>query len=426
MVRRFDMRKKRILLLIGLPLLVALVLVLLFFKPGKTEESSIAVPVTSGPLEITVTTTGELEARRSENIFGPSGLRAVRIWQVKIDDIIPDGTLVGEGDYVATLDRSEISNRIRDEESELEKWRSQYTRTRLDTSLELRNARNELVNLRYALEETKITLEQSKFEPPATIRQVQIELEKAERAYEQAVQNYQLRLDKARASMQEVAASLEQSRRKYEQLMEVLKEFTVVAPRPGMVIYKRNWDGAKQGIGATVSAWDNVVATLPDLSEMISRTFVNEIDISKVQVGQTATVSIDAFPGRKYAGEVIEVANIGEQMRNSNAKVFEVKILLQGSDSILRPAMTTQNVITTRVIEQVLSLPIECVHTEDSVSYVFMAGSRSVRREIRTGEANDMRIIIEDGLKEGAMVLLNRPADVTKYRLEPLATGKAK
>ena len=69
-----------------------------------------------------------------------------------------------------------------------------------------------------------------------------------------------------------------------------------------------------------------MVATLPNLSAMNSKTFVNEIDISKVAVGQTAEIEIDAFAGKKFSGEVFEVANMGEQLKNSNAKVFEVII----------------------------------------------------------------------------------------------------
>src|SRR5690606_2594225 len=101
---------------------------------------------------------------------------------------------------------------------------------------------------------------------------------------------------------------------------------------------------------STMSSWDNVVATLPNLNEMISKTYVNEIDISKVKTGQKVQIGVDAFPDRKYTGEVTEVANIGEQMRNSNAKVFEVRIRVNEFDSILRPAMTTKNTIITSVI----------------------------------------------------------------------------
>jgi multidrug efflux pump subunit AcrA (membrane-fusion protein) len=185
-----------------------------------------------------------------------------------------------------------------------------------------------------------------------------------------------------------------------------------------MVIYKRNWDGSKMGIGATVGAWDPVVAELPDLTKMISKTYVNEIDISKVKVGQPVEVGVDAFPEKEFTGEVIEVANIGEQMKNSNAKVFEVKVIVNEFDSILRPAMTTKNIITTDVIEDVLFLPLEAVHSNDSMTVVYQ--SNNTRQQILTGKSNENEIIVLEGLKEGDEVLLSVPEDTEKYKLKTL------
>jgi multidrug efflux pump subunit AcrA (membrane-fusion protein) len=336
-----------------------------------------------------------------------------------ISDIIAEGTIVDSGQYVATLDRTEITNRMKDLESELEKLESQYIKTKLDTSMDLRSAREELINMNYALEEKQITVDQSIYEPPATQRQAKLDLEKAQRAFQQAQKNYKLRLDKANANMQEVSASYTQAQRRLEQIREVLNGFTVTAPKAGMVIYKRNWDGSKMGIGATMSSWENIVATLPNLTSMISKTYVNEIDISKLKVGQKADISIDAFPERKYTGLVTEVANIGEQMRNSNAKVFEVKIQVNEFDSILRPAMTTKNIITTGVVPKSLFLPIESVHTADSITFVYLA-DKNIRKQVKTGQTNENQIIITQGLKKDDEVYLSPPENAAGWRLEKL------
>jgi len=401
----------------------AVVIVLLavwyFFGRDKSSATDVIVAVQKGDFSINVTTTGELSAKNSENINGPAGLREIRIWQVQISDIIPEGTLVDSGQYVASLDKTEITNRIKDLETELEKLQSQYTKTRLDTSLEMRNSREELVNLKYGLEEKQIVLDQSKYEPPATIRQATLDLEKSKRAYEQAKKNYVLKTDKARADMQEVSASRDQSQRKLDQMMDVLKGFTVTAPKSGMLIYKRNWDGSRQGIGTTMNAWENVVATLPNLKEMVTKTYVNEIDISKVKIGQKVKIGVDAFPEKKFTGEVMEVANIGEQMKNSNAKVFEVKIKVNETDTILRPAMTTKNLIITSVIKNVLFLPIESVHNTDSVTYVYSVKHRT-RQQVLVGKTNENQIIITKGLAKGDEVYLDAPEGADKWSLTRL------
>ena len=216
--------------------------------------------------------------------------------------------------------------------------------------------------------------------------------------------------------MQEVFASYSQAQRRLEQIRDVLKGFTVTAPKGGMLIYKRNWDGSKIGVGATMSSWDNVVATLPNLKEMISRTFVNEIDISKIKTGQKVIIGVDAFPEMQYTGEVTEVANIGEQMRTSNAKVFEVVIRVNEYDSILRPAMTTKNMIITSVIPESLYLPIESVHNTDSITYVYKT-SGQVRQQVKTGVTNENQIIITEGLAEGDEVYLSAPENGIDWKL---------
>ncbi|MCF8378294.1 MAG: efflux RND transporter periplasmic adaptor subunit [Bacteroidales bacterium] len=408
--------KKQLYISIGV--IIVIIIALWYFMGGDTKNTeTIEVETNLGEFKIAVTTTGELEAKSSEKIYGPSNLRNVRIWQVKIDDIVPDGTVVDSGEFVANLDRTELANKLKDQELEIDQLETQYTKTKLDTSLELRSLRDDLINLEYALEEKKIELEQSKFEPPATIRQVEIELERAGRNYDQSVKNYQLKLEKAEANMEEVTAKLTKAQRKYDEMADVLEEFTVYAPQSGMVIYKRGWDGKKQGIGSQVSTWDNVVATLPDLTKMISKTYVNEIDISKVKVGQVVELGIDAFPEKQFTGEVTEVANIGEQMQNTNAKVFEVLIEVNEFDSVMRPAMTTKNVIITNIIDSALFIPIECVHTKDSISYVVKAGSRY---QVIVGKSNENEIIIKEGLKEGDKVFLLPPEGFEEFRLVEL------
>lgn len=414
------MNKK--LLIFILSALALIVVVWYFTRKDPTKVESVKVPVKFGQFIIDVSTTGELEAKSSENIYGPENLRSLQIWSdIRINQLIPEGTLVDSGDFVASLDQTEVMSKLKDLESELEKLESQYTKTMLDTSLNLRAARNDLINLKFGLEEQQIKVEQSKFEPPAVQRQEEINLDKARRAYDQAVENYSLRLEKSKAEMQEVSATLEQARRRRQRMLDILKQFTVYAPKPGMIIYRRDWRGRKTETGSTVSSWDNVVALLPDLSRMITKTYVNEIDISKVRVGQPVKISIDAFPEREYSGTVNDVANIGEQRPGSDAKVFEVIISVNESDTIMRPAMTTKNIIITEQIDSVLFIPIEALHSNDSVSYVFKeTGMRTAKKQVKPGQANNNEIIILEGLQKGDEVLLTIPENHADLKITPL------
>lgn len=412
--------KSRKKIYLSIAAILALILITWYATRPELESGAvIETTVKKGPFIISVTTTGELEAKSSEKIFGPSpsSLREARLWQLKIDDIIPDGSIVDSGDYVARLDRTELTNKIKDQEIDIEQYQNNFIKTQLDTTMELRAARNELVNLRYAMEEAQIAVDQSIYEPPATQRQVQIELDRAQRSLDQAERNYSLKYEKAVANMSEVATALRKKQAEYEKLIALNAEFTIRAPKSGMVVYQRDYDGKKRGVGATISAWENVVATLPNLREMITKTYINEIDISKVKTGQRVEIGVDAFPEKKFTGEVIEVANIGEQMRNSNAKVFEVKIEVNEYDSILRPAMTTKNIIITEEIEEALYIPLEAIHNLDSIQFVFTGGKR---QQVIAGKSNENEIIILAGLNEGDKIRLSIPNKPESYRLNRL------
>ena len=175
------------------------------------------------------------------------------------------------------------------------------------------------------------------------------------------------------------------------------------------------------GPGSTLNVWDNVVAELPDLSSMVSRTYVNEIDISKVKTGQQVKIGIDAFPEKQFTGKVTEVANIGEQQQNSNAKVFEVKIIVNEFDSILRPAMTTKNTIITAQIKNALSLPIEAIFSDDSTSFVYKKDGRSfIKQQVIVGRTNDNEIILKEGMNENDEVSLLQPENGDHMKLVPL------
>src|SRR5204863_2632945 len=135
--------------------------------------------------------------------------------------------------------------------------------------------RDELINLKYSEDERQIILEQSKFEPPATIKQAEINLEKAKRAYDQALENYKIKKNQNIEKMREVSAELRKVRNEFDAMTKVLQSFSVLAPEDGMVIYEKGWDGKAIKAGSQINMWEPTVATLPDLTKMLSKTYVN-------------------------------------------------------------------------------------------------------------------------------------------------------
>jgi len=398
-------------------IIVVLLSVVIYSATKKDKSVMIKAVVETGNFDVLVSTTGELQALKSVDIRGPEGLREARVHNVKLVDLIPEGSVVKAGDYIASLDKTEATSALQSMEDQIERDEASLRQTQLDTTMSLRDYRNQIKDLEYALEERQIVLDQSQYEPPATIRQAEMNLDKAKRAYDQAKTNYSLRKEQSEASMTKAILNLKRQYQQRDELIKVLDAFTVYAPQDGMVIYKKEWGGAKRKVGSQISAWDPVVATLPDLSKMVSKTYVNEIDISKIGVGQEVSIGVDAFPDKKYTGKVTEVANVGEQLPNSDAKVFEVIVLLNESDTTLRPAMTTVTQIRTNTFENVNFIPLEAVHSTDSMSFVYLTNART-RQIVDLGEANANFIIVNEGLQPGESVFLTVPEDGDKWEIK--------
>lgn len=411
-------------LIFSLGAVVLIIILFIGIKYSSTDESTseITVNIKRGDFRIEVTTSGELEAKNSVNILGPNGLRQVQIWEVKVEHIVDEGTVVKKGDYIARLDQSELGSKIQKSENELQMALSQQLQTKLDTALELRKARDEMINLEYAVQEKDIILEQSKFEPPASIKNAEIQVEKAKRAYLQAKENYILKVEKAQAQMSEKRAKVNDEQNTLDFLNSLASQFTIIAPEDGMVIYKRNWRGEKQSVGASISSWDPTVATLPDLTAMVSKIYINEVDISSVKNGQGVEITLDAFPDKKLTGKIIEVANIGEQKPNSDAKVFQALVEINESDTTLRPGMTTGNTIIADFLEDVIFVPIETLRSQgDTLLYVIKKrGLGMVRQQVIAGKSDSDFTVILDGVEEGDVLYLSDPVNPDNIKMEYL------
>jgi len=377
--------------------------------------------------EISVSNSGELIAERSIEIKGPQmaqgrrnmgdgGHNNMRFMELKIQDIVPEGTMVNQGDYIAQLDRTQYDNTLKDEREKLKKELETFEIKLLDSAVVLTNLRDDIKNQTFTAEEAAITLEQSKFEPPATIRKAQNDLDRQKRALEQKKLGYELRVKQSLADIAHQKLHVSMGTTTVTDLEDYLAQFTVKAPSNGMVIYKKERNGTKRKAGSSISPWDLTIATLPDLSSMLSRIYVNEIEISRVKKGQQAQITVDAFPDENFSGTVFTIANIGEQLPNSDAKMFEVYLRVDGSDPALRPSMTTSNKIVISTFNDVIAIPSECVNAgPDSIPFVYL--KNHTKQIVVLGKSNEKHVIVEQGLKPGADVYIIPPEDPENFKL---------
>lgn len=403
------MKKKRLYIILGS--IVVLLLIVYFKWNKKTDNEVITCKVVKGQIDIKVHTSGQLEAEKSENIVVPSELasRNVGIYEIKISDLIVEGSVVDSGQFIATLDHKVIEEVLTKAKEETELSSVALQDAKMDSSLTLSNFRDQLINSTSDVEEKKIIVAESAYESPSVIKKAEMDLEKVVRKLEQDKKGFELKERQAKSKVDRAALDLQQKQKKIDDLLKLSDALTIKAPKQGMVIYAKDRMGSKIQVGTSVSTWNPIIATLPDMTKLISKTYVNEIDISKIKIGQKVTLSIDAFPEKELKGEVISVANIGQPMPKSDAKVFEVKIRVFGFDPLLKPAMTTSNTIVTGVYDKQLIIPSEAIYSNDSIKYVYLKKNGIVRQIVDPGGENENYTIINKGLAEGDVLTLNEP-----------------
>ena len=403
------MKKK--LIIFGVVVVTVIIVAATVFNPSSAEEGpALFTTAERGEFTVEVTSTGELSAERSTKIMGPLNAREYGIRQISVQRLVEEGTQVREGDFVAQLDPSELYDKIQQEKDQLDAQIAEFDNAKIDTALTLRAERDKLINLDYQIEEKQLQLDQSQYEPPATIKKYENELEKLQRDKVRAKEEYQLKIEQAKAKMIEETSDLRRRQNRYDDMQEVLSDFTIMAPQAGMVIYTKM--GSERVVeGSQINVWSPEVAELPDLSSMISTTFINEVDIRKVKVGQQVEIGLDAFPEKRLTGRVTRVARVGQQNPNSDAKVFEVIARVNERDGDLRPAMTTSNIIITQKLEDVVYVPLECLNTyNDSINYVIK--KNGTLQEVKVGLTNSNEAVIEMGVEEGDVLYLSRPEGI--------------
>lgn len=186
-----------------------------------------------------------------------------------------------------------------------------------------------------------------------------------------------------------------------------LDEFLVTAPLAGTVIDLKVQPGEIIASGTSTVTGGTVMMKIADLSKMIVRTRINEVNIMEVRAGLPAEIRFDAVSGRVYHGVVVKVAPQGERV--NNIVTYLVTVEIRGSDSQLRPSMTANVDLITATLKDVLSVPLEAVRLEDGAEVVHvLEGGREVARRVVVRRRTATVAVIAEGLREGEAVVLPR------------------
>ncbi|HJP86759.1 MAG TPA: efflux RND transporter periplasmic adaptor subunit, partial [Gemmatimonadaceae bacterium] len=147
-----------------------------------------------------------------------------------------------------------------------------------------------------------------------------------------------------------------------------LEDATVRAPTNGTIIEKPVSEGMVISSATSSASGGTTILKMADLTKVRMRAFVNETDIGSVQSGQSATVTVDAFPNRRFAGLVEQVEP--EAVVQSSVTMFPVLVSLNNFDGALKPGMNGQVTMDIAHHDNVLAVPSDAIRNSRDASVV--------------------------------------------------------
>ncbi len=340
-------------------------------------------------LRESVTANGEIQARTKVNV-GSTITAEIR------EIHVVDGQWVKAGDLLVTLDQ--------------ERLRQDLVRAELTAT----TARQDLRNAQATFDkQTKTFTRREELHGKGIVSTEDYQQEKLN------LDNASTQLERAKAGVQQAVAALAQAK-------DTLSKTVIRASMAGQVTGLKAEKGETAIAGQTNLA-GAVLMVISDMSELMAEIKVGELDVVKLRIGQPAEVTIDAIPGKVFAGKVITVAS-GTDRPASNSyggtttetQSYKVRVQLQGTPQelgSLRPGMSARLAVLTAERKNVLSVPLAAIQEREtkagglglmmgSRSVVFVAkGGKAEERSIKTGLGTRRAAEVVEGLEEGEQVI---------------------
>ena len=233
-------------------------------------------------------------------------------------------------------------------------------------------------------------------------------------SYEKMLRSYEDNVDNAKERVENAQLKLESAN-------ESIDKYTISSPIEGQVITKNYKVGDKIGSNSGKDNASTTLASIYDMNEYTFKMSVDEVDISKIKVGQEVRVESEAFKDKTYTGTVSNISL--ESTNNNGVSTYPVTVKLNEKGELL-PGMNVQAYILLGTSKNALCIPSaalmrgnqvyiqdESVTTTDGIVPI---GFRAV--DVKTGLANANYVEILSGLSEGDKVYVeNTSSDTDQY-----------
>ncbi|KPJ78799.1 MAG: hypothetical protein AMJ54_01535 [Deltaproteobacteria bacterium SG8_13] len=249
---------------------------------------------------------------------------------------------------------------------------------------------------------------------PSLIKTGEAKVQQAEMELGQLKKGGVFRIAKAKASYDEVGGKLKTVKAYLAAARLELEKTIIRAPSDGIAIH---FEAYREGSKRKPREGDSVLPNqplvyLPDISSMVVKTQVREIDLHKIVVGQNCRVQVDAYPESVFAGEISFVGALASEFQRlgRGEKYFELTIALKDQNDRLRPGMTARVTILSATVKEQLVIPVQAVFQEGGATYCYRhSGAGFEKVGVITGRQNEDLVVIRSGLNPGDRISLVKP-----------------
>jgi RND family efflux transporter MFP subunit len=377
---------------------------------AKHIKKGDVVPAERGAVSEVVIERASLDAtQKSEIVCRVNDANTVIMW------VVDDGAVVKKGDKLIEFDAAslvkevaQMKNVVASAAADLRKAEAQFARLQKDAAIDIKLAE---IDVRLA----DLAHQQYKGNDPVQKQILALQVDRARLLLERIKLNADTKLEKAATEPQVKKKIHDFQSGRLQNAEAQIANYVVKAPQDGMVIYhvpeqRRNPGPGNQAIvaqGEPVRLGQKLM-TITDLKQMNAVVRVHEAYVSKVRVGQKATIRVDAFPNRTYTGKVTDVATVADQAEffKNDVKLYRVNLAIDGQNYGLRPGMSAETTITVAERANCLRLPIGTVLTRGKDKYCYVQVDKELQvRKLTIGVTNGSFVEVVDGLKEGDPVL---------------------
>ncbi len=378
--------------------LVGLLGVTTVLRSNHQIDASKLAKVERGDLARSVVATGKIEPLAKVEVKSKASGIVKKVLVDYSDE-------VKQGQVLVELDKEELAARVREASANL--LAAQAAKEASQATFERNKVEAEGPDLPFL----KASMERArKLHEDGLISQAV--MEDGEKAYQLALNKQMIalrNLSVTRADVARTGAQVAQAQAALERAEEDLRNSTITSPMDGLVLSRDVEVGDAVSSILVLGSQATLVMTLGDVSEVYVKGKVDEADISKVYLGQSARIAVESLKDKKFVGKVTKISPMG--VEKDNVTTFEVRVSIRNPSGELKANMTANAEIILEEKKNVLLIPeAAVVYDKDRQTFLEVPDPKGEngRRKIATklGISNGVKTELVAGLKEGDQVIL--------------------